>query len=119
MVGWSGVSSEAVATGSPATLLTTSTAMAPAACALRIFVEKEQVPRETSAISPDRLPGASAEQAVLRPVVGSVAPSVRTASGAVKSSVTVANSPDAAPKRPPSAVVTGAPTKCRRNWLRR
>src|SRR5687767_15210655 len=111
MVGWLGVSSDAIATGSPATLLTTSTAMAPAASAFRIFVEKEQVPRGTSAISPERLPGANAEQAVLRPVAGSVAPAVTTASGAVRSSVIVANSPEAAPKRRQWAVVRGAPAK--------
>ena len=41
----------------------------PAACALRIFIENEQVPREIKAIPPVR-PAVRAEQAVLRPVAG-------------------------------------------------
>ena len=65
--------------------------------ALRILVENVQVPREISAILPVRLPGASAVQAVPIPVTGFVAPSSTTSSGAVRSCVTVANSPDAAP----------------------
>ena len=48
------------AVGSPATLLTTMAATAPASCALRIFSEKVQAPREIRAIDPVRLPGAGA-----------------------------------------------------------
>src|SRR5207237_7814104 len=95
-----------IAVGSPATLLTTSTATAPAFCALRILVENVQVPREMSAIFPLSEPAASAVQAVLRAV-----PEVTTPKGAVRSVFTVAQSSAAAPNtRPP--VVTGAPTKC-------
>src|SRR6266436_487424 len=104
-VGWLGVPSVPIAVGSPATLLTISTATAPASCALRILVEKVQVPREMSAIFPLSGP-VSAVQAVLRdPLEASTTPR-----GGVRSAFTVAKSLDAAPMiRPP--IVTGAPTK--------
>src|SRR5437867_8051272 len=105
MVGWSGVPSCPIAIGSPATLFTINTATAPAACALRILVENVQSPRAMRAIFPARLPEGSAEQAVLRLV-----PLNTTASGAVKSDSTVANSPIAAAYAlPPTG--TCAPTK--------
>src|SRR6266478_8294743 len=91
-VGWLGVPSVPIAVGSPATLLTISTATAPAFCALRILVEKVQVPREMSAIFPLSDPAASAVQAMLRAV-----PEVTTPKGAVRSAVILAKSPDAAP----------------------
>src|ERR687897_2340855 len=97
IVGWFGRPSEAIAVGSPATLLTTSTATAPAFCAFRIFTEKVQTPREIRAISPVRLPAGSAVQAVLSPVAVFVGASVTTSSGAVRFAVTVLNSPAAAP----------------------
>src|SRR5919202_299865 len=105
-VGWSGVPSPAIATGSPWTLLATSTATAPAVCALRIFVEKVHVPREISAILPVRLPAGRAAQARL-----SELPESTTPSGAVRSAETVAKSPEAAPNVAPPTT-TGAPIKC-------
>ena len=87
-------------------MFATSTATAPAFCALRIFVEKVHVPREISAMSPVRLPAASAEHAVLRPLV---VPAT-TASGAVRSADTVLKSPLAAPYVVPPTV-TGVPMK--------
>ena len=82
----------AIAIGSPATLLTTTVATAPASCAALPW-RKTQVPRETTAILPVRLPAGSAVQAVLGPftVPGT------GASGAVRSASTVAKSPAAAP----------------------
>src|SRR6185503_309452 len=98
-----------MATGSPATLFATRTAIAPAATAFRILTVKAHVPRETSAILPARLPAGSAEQAMPRPpTVGAL---VTTPSGAVRSSLTVAKSPAAAPTVL-APLVTGAPTKC-------
>src|SRR5688572_32838147 len=98
-----------MAVGSPATLFATRTASAPAATALRILTVKVHVPRETSATLPARLPAGSAEQAMpMPPTVGAL---VTTPSGAVRFSLTVANSPDAAPTVVPP-LVTGAPTQC-------
>src|SRR2546427_8655046 len=53
IVGWFAVPSCAIEIGGPPTLLRMTTPTAPAFCALRIFVENEQVPREISAIAPD------------------------------------------------------------------
>src|SRR5947207_2581917 len=87
-------------------LLTTSTATAPAFCALRILEEKEQIPREINAILPVSEAPGSAVQAVLRAV-----PEVTTPSGAVRSVFTVAKSPArAANVRVP--IFTGVPMKC-------
>src|SRR5690348_8016565 len=109
MVGWFAVPSCPIAIGVPPTLLTTTTATAPAFCALRILVEKVHVPREMSPILPVSEPAASAEHAVLSEV-----PESTTPSGAVRSAVTVAKSPEAAPKDDGGVVasVTGVPTKC-------
>src|SRR5712671_2154209 len=107
MVGWFGVPSWPIAVGVPPTLLTTRTARAPAFCAFRILVENVHVPRERSAILPVSEPLASAEHAVPREVPESTAPS-----GAVRSAVTVAKSPDAAPMEGLPLTVTGVPTKC-------
>src|SRR6266478_7456603 len=99
-VGWLVVPSVPIAVGSPATLLTTSTATAPASCALRILVENVQVPREMSAIFPVSDPAGNAAQAKLRAV-----PEVTTPKGAVRSIFTGAKSADdAAPKTPPPTV---------------
>src|SRR5690242_12050769 len=106
MVGWFAVPSVAIAAPSPPMLFATSTAAAPAAWALRIFVEKLHAPRETSAICPVRLV-ASAEHAVESPFV---VPAT-TASGAVRSAVTVAKSP-AMPGYVDPAAVMGVPTRC-------
>ncbi len=107
MVGWLGVPSVAIAVGSPATLFTTTTATAPASCALRILIEKVQVPLDSTAMFPLRLPAGKALQALPSPPIVPVT----TPRGAVKSASTVAKSPEArpivvAPK------VNGAPTKC-------
>src|SRR5829696_290137 len=85
--------SVAIAIGSPATLLTTTVATAPASCVDFTLAEKTQVPRETTAILPVRLPAGSAAHAVLRPFV---VPET-AASGAVRSDWTTAKSPVAAP----------------------
>src|SRR5882724_2630324 len=82
-----------MAIGSPATLFTITTAIAPASCAARIFVEKLHVPREINAIFPARLPAGRAAQARPRPPVLFET----TTNGAVKSLVTTAKSPLAAP----------------------
>ena len=87
------VPSLAMATGSPATLLATRTAIAPAVWALRILVEKLHTPREMSAICAARLPEGSAEQAVLNPFV---LPATAF-SDAVRLAATTAKSPVAAP----------------------
>ena len=47
----------------PATLLYSTTAVAPASCALRDLIAKVQPPRRTSATKPARLPAGKAEQA--------------------------------------------------------
>src|SRR4051812_19352714 len=108
MVGWSAVPSVPMGVGRPAMLLTMSTALAPACWALRILTEKEHVPRERSAILP-ATEEETAEQAVSRPPTPD--PEV-TASGAVRSLVTVAKSPAAAPNAVGlPAMVTGVPTK--------
>src|SRR3954465_12068273 len=52
IVGWFGAPLVPMALGPPATLLTTSTATAPAVWALVIFTEKSQLPREMTAILP-------------------------------------------------------------------
>ena len=66
IVGWFGVPSWPIAVASPATLFTTSVAMAPAVSALRILTEKVQVPREISAIfAGEAAARASAVQALL------------------------------------------------------
>src|SRR5260370_24634120 len=107
MVGWVAVASPGMATGPPATLLATRTAIAPAVWALRILVEKLHTPREMSAICPARLPEGGAEQAVLNPFV---LPATAF-SGAVRSAATTAKSPITAPQVWPEAV-TAPPMKC-------
>ena len=89
MVGWAAVPSCPIAVASPATLFTTTTPTAPAVCALRIFVENVQAPREINAILPVRLPAGSAEQAVLSAPLLSTTPS-----GAVRFDETLAKAPD-------------------------
>ena len=86
----------------------TRAAKAPAACALRILVENVHVPRAISAIMPVRLFAGKAEHAVLSPFTP---PPETTPSGAVRSALTVAKSPAAAPYVFPPTV-TGAPMKC-------
>src|ERR671920_1652251 len=103
MDGWFGVPSWPIAVGSPATLLITSVASAPAFCAFRIFTEKAHVPRETTAILPLNVPAGKAEHA--RP-----SDEPPSDSGAVRSDATVWKSPLAAAYVVPPAV-TGAPTK--------
>src|SRR5215213_185761 len=107
MVGWFGVPSWAIAVGSPATLLTTTTATAPAACALLIFMENVQAPRERTAIIPARLLAGSELQAVPSPPTEPVT----TPRGAVRSALTVVKSPDANPIVV-ALKLNGAPTKC-------
>src|SRR6266542_4655443 len=107
MVGWLVVPSWPISIGSPITLLATSTAMAPASCALRILAENVHPPREINAILPTRLAGAKAAQALLRPLI---VPGT-TARGAVKSDSTVANSPASAATVLGPAV-TGVARKC-------
>src|ERR687885_327881 len=91
--------------GSPATLLTTMTAAAPAFCALRILDENVQLPRLTRAILPVSDPAGSALHARLSDV-----PERTAWSSAVKFDETTAKAPVAAPTVLPPAV-TGAPTK--------
>src|SRR5512134_707854 len=95
---------------SPATLLATSTATAPAFCALRIFVEKVQTPREINAILPVKTV-ASGAHAVLSPVAAFVGASVTAPNGAVRSLSTVAKSP-ATPAAVTPPTVIGVPMKC-------
>src|SRR6266496_424628 len=93
MVGWLGRPSVPIAIGSPNTLFATSVATAPAASALRILTEKKQLPRETSAICPvSELAGSDAHASPSPPIEPATTPS-----GAVRSLVTVANAPTAAP----------------------
>src|SRR2546428_12149310 len=106
MVGWFAVPSCPIATGVPGALLTIRTATAPASCALRIFVEKVQEPREINAIIPGRLPAGSVEQPRPR-----LLPSNTTPNGAVRSAVTVAKLPASAPNVLPPTM-TGEPMKC-------
>src|SRR5215471_18952102 len=109
MVGWFGVLSWPIAIGSPNTLFPTTTATAPASCALRILVENVHAPRVTSAIAPLRLPAGNAAHAVLRPFTP--APKT-TASGIVRSEATVAKPPIAPANVGPPNGVMGAPMKC-------
>ena len=68
-----------IVVGGPATLLTTITAIAPAACALLTFWTKPQVPRSTSATAP-----AGKLTNGLQPSVGRALPSLtRTTSPAI------------------------------------
>src|SRR5581483_7173304 len=92
MVGWLGVPSWPIAIGSPATLFETTTASAPAFCALRILVEKVQAPRAIKAIWPVRLPPGRAEQAVFKPLMPVPLTAARFA---VRSLETVAKPPEA------------------------
>src|SRR5215210_6338813 len=105
-VGWFGVPSVPIATGSPFALFTTRTASAPAFCAFRIFAENVQVPREMSAIVvPGVVMAGRAEQAWLRLV-----PDLITTNVPVRFSFTVGKSPAAAPYVFPPTV-TGEPMK--------
>src|SRR6266849_3701998 len=92
----------AMAVGSPATLLITSTPTAPAAIALRTLVLKVHVPRLTIASLPEA-PGSTLVQAVLF-----VSKRSYDAVGRA------GNSPTAAPivVPPPAGYVNGWPTKC-------
>src|SRR5215210_5146284 len=87
IVGWSAVPSVPMAVGSPATLLTTRTPTAPAACAFRIFTEKKQTPRSIRAILPVR-----SVVIAPQPFAGEV-----VVYGAVIGGVKFAKSPSAAP----------------------
>src|SRR5213592_1313528 len=92
----------AIAVGSPATLLITSTPTAPAAIALRTFVLKVHVPRLTIASFPEA-PGSTLVQLVLF-----VSKRLYEAVGRA------GNSPTAAPivVPTPAGYVNGWPTKC-------
>src|SRR5439155_23925586 len=92
----------AIAVGSPATLLITSTPTAPAAIALRTFVLKVHDPRSTIASLPEA-PGSTLVQEVLWVS--------KRSNDAVRRG---GNSPMAAPivVPPPAGYVNGWPTKC-------
>src|SRR6266550_997393 len=92
----------AIAVGSPATLLTTTTPTAPAAIALRTLVLKVQPPRLTIASLPEA-PGSTLVQAVLF-----------VSKRSYEAVGRAGNSPTAAPivVPPPAGYVNGWPTKC-------
>src|SRR4029450_6302370 len=77
---------------------------APAFCALRILVENVQTPRDSSAIMPVRFVEIGSH-AMLSPVGAFVGAPVKTASGAVRSLVTVAKSPVTPAAVMPSTVI--------------